>query len=221
MSDSALFARQIGPDLIAQSYELVATTEDTMATNGPLDEEQVYEKGADLNRDESPESELPVTTGRTAPSSEVTVKRQSVSDIFTIICAGFALISDGYQNNLMTMTNVVLKKEYAKQYTSAYSTQVSNALLVGEILGQITIGLTCDYFGRKIAIVTTTAMIVIGGILATASSGVTIDGMFWMLTVRLNLSEFDTSIAHTSIDRSRRHWLRDGGRVSCQFHISI
>jgi hypothetical protein len=32
---------------------------------------------------------------------EVTSKRQSLSDIFTIICAGFALISDGYQNNLM------------------------------------------------------------------------------------------------------------------------
>lgn len=37
----------------------------------------------------------------TAPSAEVTVKRQSLSDIFTIFCAGFALISDGYQNNLM------------------------------------------------------------------------------------------------------------------------
>jgi hypothetical protein len=31
----------------------------------------------------------------------VSKKKQSVSDIFTIICAGFALISDGYQNNLM------------------------------------------------------------------------------------------------------------------------
>jgi hypothetical protein len=34
------------------------------------------------------------------------------------------------------MTNVVLKKEYAAQYTSKYSTQVSNALLVGEIIGK-------------------------------------------------------------------------------------
>lgn len=36
-----------------------------------------------------------------APSKQVSSKRQSLSDIFTIICAGFALISDGYQNNLM------------------------------------------------------------------------------------------------------------------------
>jgi MFS family permease len=103
---------------------------------------------------------------------------------------GFALISDGYHNNLMTMTNVVLKKEYSKEYTPAVSTQVSNALLVGEILGQITIGLTCDYLGRKFAIVLTTAMIVVGGILATASNGYTILGMFWMLTVSRGIVGF-------------------------------
>lgn len=111
-----------------------------------------------------------------APSKEVSAKRQSTSDIWTIFCAGFALISDGYQNSLMTMTNVVLKAEYKKQYTSPWSTQVSNALLVGEILGQITIGLTCDYMGRKAAIIITTLMIVFGGILATASNGYTIYG---------------------------------------------
>ena len=92
----------------------------------------------------------------------------------------------------MTMTNVVLKKEYAKQYTSAVSTRVSNALLVGEIIGQLVIGLTCDYLGRKVAIVTTTAMIVIGGILATASHGVTINGMFWMMTISRGIVGFGT-----------------------------
>ena len=91
-----------------------------------------------------------------------------------------------------TMTNVLLKKEYPTQYTSAVSTQVSNALLVGEIIGQITIGLVCDYLGRKVAIVTTTAMIVFGGILATASNGVTILGMFWMMTVARGIVGFGT-----------------------------
>ncbi|KAI9811882.1 MAG: Plasma membrane permease, mediates uptake of glycerophosphoinositol and glycerophosphocholine [Pycnora praestabilis] len=90
------------------------------------------------------------------------------------------------------MTNVVLKAEYPKQYTSTYSTRVSNALLVGEIIGQITIGLTCDYLGRKFAIILTTAMIVIGGILATASSGHTIQGMFWMMIVSRGIVGFGT-----------------------------
>ncbi|CAI7662291.1 unnamed protein product [Penicillium discolor] len=116
-------------------------------------------------------------------SSGTSLKQQSLSDLFTIFASGFALISDGYQNNLMTMTNVLLKKEYPKEYTSTVSTRVSNALLVGEVIGQVVIGLTCDYLGRKTAIVFTTFMIVIGGILATASHGVTINGMFWMMTV--------------------------------------
>jgi hypothetical protein len=30
-------------------------------------------------------------------------EKQKSSNLFTIICSGFALISDGYQNNLMTM----------------------------------------------------------------------------------------------------------------------
>jgi len=127
-----------------------------------------------------------------APSKQVSSTRQRLSDIFTIFCSGFALISDGYQNNLMTMTNVVLKAEYPKQYTSAVSTQVSNALLVGEIIGQIVIGLTCDYLGRKVAIVTTTLMIVVGGILGTASNGVTITGMFWMMTIARGIVGFGT-----------------------------
>ncbi|KAJ9245998.1 hypothetical protein DTO027B5_8415 [Paecilomyces variotii] len=126
------------------------------------------------------------------PSPEVSKKRQSLSDLFTIFASGFALISDGYQNNLMTMTNVLLKKEYPKEYTSAVSTRVSNALLVGEVIGQVIIGLTCDYMGRKTAIIFTTAMIVIGGILATAAHGVTINGMFWMMTIARGIIGFGT-----------------------------
>lgn len=86
---------------------------------------------------------------------------------------------------------MVLASEYS-QYTGQWPTQVSNALLVGEIIGQITIGLTCDYMGRKWAIVVTTMMIVIGGILGTAANGYTIHGFFWMLTVARGITGFGT-----------------------------
>lgn len=76
----------------------------------------------------------------------------------------------------MTMLNVLLAKEYPAQYTGSVRTRVSNALLIGEIFGQVTIGVTCDYLGRKFAIIMTTTMIVVGGILATASHGVTVEG---------------------------------------------
>lgn len=75
-----------------------------------------------------------------APSYAVSSMRQRTSDLWTILCAGCALISDGYANSLMTLINVVLRKQYAAQYKSNVSTRVSNALLVGEIIGQITIG---------------------------------------------------------------------------------
>lgn len=92
----------------------------------------------------------------------------------------------------MTMTNVLFREEYTAEYTSPVSTRVSNALLVGEVLGQLVIGLTCDYMGRKVAIVLTTMMIVVGGILATASHGTTIDGMFWMMTIARGIVGFGT-----------------------------
>jgi MFS family permease len=152
-----------------------------------------------VNQDSDPKHQLPHTSTemtQMSPESgnavESRTARQKLSDIFTIFASGAALISDGYQNNLMTMTNVALRKEFPKQYTSYYSTAVSNALLVGEVIGQVIVGLTCDYLGRKFAIVVTTLMIVIGGILATAASGTTIQGMFWMLIVARGIVGFGT-----------------------------
>ncbi|KAB5513308.1 major facilitator superfamily domain-containing protein, partial [Coniochaeta sp. 2T2.1] len=86
--------------------------------------------------------------------------------------------------------NVLFTQEYPKVYTAAVKTQVSNALLVGEIFGQVVVGATCDYLGRKTAIVLTTLMVVVGGILATASHGVTTLGMFWMLTIARGIVGF-------------------------------
>ena len=76
----------------------------------------------------------------TAPSRALGSKRQRISDLWTILCAGCALISDGYANSFITLINVVLRVQYADEFTSDVSTRVSNALLVGEIIGQITIG---------------------------------------------------------------------------------
>ncbi|GMM37458.1 Git1 protein [Saccharomycopsis crataegensis] len=110
-------------------------------------------------------------------------KTRTTSDIITIVASGFALISDGYQNNVMSMLNKVYAVQYPHYYKSDVSTRVSNASLVGTILGQVGMGFCCDYMGRKWAIVTATLLLVIGTILCAASHGVTVEGMFWMLTV--------------------------------------
>ncbi|OCF45243.1 hypothetical protein I317_00765 [Kwoniella heveanensis CBS 569] len=113
---------------------------------------------------------------------EISAKAKA-SDYFTLLATGFALVSDGYQNNLATVFNPIFKILYKSYYTSAVSTRVSNALLIGEIIGQVGVGLICDLVGRKTAMVATTMLIVVGGILATASSGSTPAGLLWMLTV--------------------------------------
>lgn len=116
------------------------------------------------------------------------------------------------------MTNVLLKKEYPDQYTSPVSTRVSNALLVGEVIGQVVVGLTCDYLGRKFAIIVTTAMIVIGGILATAAHGKTIEGMFWMMTVARGIIGFGTggeypASSTSASEAANEHALKNRGPI--------
>jgi len=63
---------------------------------------------------------------------QATTTKERISAYLTIAAAAFGLISDGYQNNLMTMSNVVFKRLYPKDYTASVSTRVSNALLVGK-----------------------------------------------------------------------------------------
>ncbi|KAI2621376.1 putative glycerophosphoinositol permease [Xylaria nigripes] len=167
-----------------------------MATKDIAPADSKQDQGLAISNTPSPlETEKPsnvVSVGDPEAATAVgPTSKERLSDIFTIFCAGCALVSDGYQNSLMTGTNVVLTRVY-KQYTSTFSTQVSNALLVGEILGQITIGLVCDYLGRKWAILITTALIVIGGILGTAASASTPVGLFWFLTIARGITGFGT-----------------------------
>jgi len=108
------------------------------------------------------------------------------SDAFTVLASGCALLSDGYQNSLMTMTNVVFQKRYGPQvYNSEFSTRVSNALLVGAVIGQVVVGLVCDRIGRKSALVLTTTLLVVSAIFATAATPVhgSTAALFWWLTI--------------------------------------
>ncbi|KAI5960070.1 GIT1 [Candida pseudojiufengensis] len=104
-------------------------------------------------------------------------------DFLMILSAGFALISDGYQNNVMSMLNKYFAIKYPKVYDANMSAQVSNASLVGTILGQLTMGFFADRISRKAAIVLSTFVLVIGSIMCAASHGKTVTGMFWMLTI--------------------------------------
>lgn len=108
------------------------------------------------------------------------------SDAFTILAAGSALVSDGYQNNVQNMLNSLFSKRYgSKVYTSALSTRLSNALLVGAVLGQVSVGVVCDRVGRKSAIVLSTLLLTIGAIFATGAAPIhgSVSNLFWWLTI--------------------------------------
>ncbi|BGP55985.1 hypothetical protein JCM8202_005127 [Rhodotorula sphaerocarpa] len=117
-------------------------------------------------------------------------KKQRLSAAFTVACAGVALISDGLQNNIMTLTNVVLRQIHGASYTGPISTRLSNASLVGTILGQLAIGYACDRWGRKQGIAISTFCIVAGAIIVTAAHGAhgSLSGFFWCFTIGRGLT---------------------------------
>ena len=57
-------------------------------------------------------------------------------------------------------------------------------ICLGAIIGQIIVGLICDRLGRKVALVFTTLLIIIGATLGTAAHGAhgSVQGLFWFLT---------------------------------------
>ncbi|GAA5895808.1 hypothetical protein JCM6882_001386 [Rhodosporidiobolus microsporus] len=136
----------------------------------------------DSKHDEPPSPQLQPVNEQ---ELEALRRKERLSSFFTIACSGFALISDGLQNNVFTLANVIFGQMYGKAYTSAMSTRLSNSLTVGTILGQICIGIVCDLLGRKYGIVLSTVFIVVGIILATASHGAhgSLLGWSWFMTV--------------------------------------
>ncbi|KAG0025263.1 hypothetical protein BGZ82_010123 [Podila clonocystis] len=118
--------------------------------------------------------------------AEVEIQEKSkLSAVFTVIFSGFALLSDGYQVGVLSLVNVALNMQYGTQYTSAMSTRISNSLFVGCIIGQIGFGYICDRIGRKVGMMLTTFLVIIGAALCAGAYGAngSIEGMFWALTV--------------------------------------
>jgi MFS family permease len=61
--------------------------------------------------------------------------------------------------------------------------RLSNAFLIGMIIGMLGFGVLADQLGRKTGAVATTILLVLGIALSTASSGVTPTGMLWMMVI--------------------------------------
>ncbi|KAL2883310.1 hypothetical protein SGCOL_000989 [Colletotrichum sp. CLE4] len=72
---------------------------------------------------------------------------------------------------------------YPDDLTTTIYQRLSNAFLIGMIVGMILFGVISDQLGRKTGAVATTILLVLGITLSTAASGTTTTGMFWMLII--------------------------------------
>ncbi|CZR61985.1 probable GIT1 Glycerophosphoinositol transporter also able to mediate low-affinity phosphate transport [Phialocephala subalpina] len=133
--------------------------------------------------------------------------------IWTLIGCALANFSDGYQQSLASSTNVVFNHLLTtKVYTSAIQTRISNALLVGSVIGIVVLGYTSDKFSRK------------GGMLFTSSPRPHgSHNMLWFLTIARGIAgvgvggEYPSSAA-AALEGSNEHF--DNNRGPIQVLIS-
>lgn len=72
---------------------------------------------------------------------------------------------------------------YPEALTDAIYTRLSNAFLIGMIIGMLFFGVVVDQLGRKTGAMATTALLVLGIVLSAATSGTSTEGMLWMLII--------------------------------------
>ncbi|PYH89976.1 MFS general substrate transporter [Aspergillus ellipticus CBS 707.79] len=88
----------------------------------------------------------------------------------TILSCYIANFSDGYQNQLANPTNVIFKKLLGKEgYPSEMQTRISNALLIGAILGVVVLGHVSDMASRRAGLLCTSGLVTIATLMAAVA----------------------------------------------------
>ncbi|ROW00423.1 hypothetical protein VPNG_07935 [Cytospora leucostoma] len=100
-----------------------------------------------------------------------------------VLFSGLAIGSDGYNAAVIGNIELLLAVLYPESLTDSIYSRLSNAFLVGMIIGMLFFGVVVDQLGRKTGAVATTTFLVLGIILSTAANGKSPTGMFWMLII--------------------------------------
>ncbi|CAO3597852.1 unnamed protein product [Absidia cylindrospora] len=160
--------------------------------------------------------------------------KKSLSDKLSLYFSSIALLSDGYQALIISAVERCMSQIYGESVlTSSLTTRISNALLIGDIVGMLVFGLVIDRLGRKFGIVLSTFFVCLGIILATASSGTTPNGLIWMLIIARGVTGFGCGAeypcssvtageAAEESGRSRGFWLIISGNfiIDCGFLLA-
>ncbi|CAI6300015.1 unnamed protein product [Periconia digitata] len=157
---------------------------------------QANEKGVTPEQDIKKNEETKV---QTEPSPEVTFDVEEVqtpiiyskSSIgFMVLFSGLAIGSDAYNSALMGQLLLLLTLIYPESLDVATQAQLTNAFIIGLILGMLAFGFVSDRLGRKAGAVLTTLFLSIGIIMTAVSHGKNDKGMFWMLTISRGIAGF-------------------------------
>ena len=92
-------------------------------------------------------------------------------NILTVLVAGVALFSDGYNAQIIGYMETFLSVLYKDALTSTMKARLSNSYLIGEIFGMLFFGVLIDRLGRRTGVVAATAFLIIGVVLAAAAHG--------------------------------------------------
>jgi MFS family permease len=103
--------------------------------------------------------------------------------VMMVVFSGLAIGSDGFNASIIGNIELLMEVIYPQALTTAVAARLSNAFMVGMIIGMLLFGYISDKLGRKTGAVLTTAILVLGIALSAGASGLTDDGMFWMLIV--------------------------------------
>lgn len=112
------------------------------------------------------------------------------SIFFMVLFSGLAIGSDAYNSALMGQLLLLLTALYPDTLSVATQSQLTNAFIIGLILGMLTFGFISDRLGRKSGAVLTTLFLSVGIILTAVSHGTSDKGLFWMLTVSRGIAGF-------------------------------
>ena len=118
-------------------------------------------------------------------SKEQTDQRRRTGSIITIVGSALANLSDGYQQNLASSTNVVFSHVLGKEiYTSDRQTRISNSLLVGSVIGILIFGYVSDRLSRKGGMLVTSGLVVVGSLMSALTFQVDdARHMLWFMTI--------------------------------------
>ncbi|KUF85374.1 hypothetical protein AM588_10000942 [Phytophthora nicotianae] len=97
---------------------------------------------------------------------------------------GLGFYNDAYDLFVMNVVNVVLTEQYGSDtYSSTMKSWVSAGAIIGAVVGQLAFGFLGDVFGRKVNMIFTCCLLILGGILCTAAYAGDGRATLWFLVV--------------------------------------